>query len=244
MGTAHVIANDEISNYLTLIGILIPIFVFLFTNNSVIWLFPMFLCIAGLAIQRWLVPRRRRTNQTYEIPQKTDNPMLIKNVLIYTIIALASLVVISSITPNFLRIDRLELTGVDAILFGIMMAIGEERVFRGGLFDRFYYSTKSLILTGLLTSAIFTIYHLAVYQNDLAAMIYVFSAGLLLAYINIIAGVSSPSLIAHIGANILAYSPLGLAGMSFILEPSFILLTGAIFTVLVIIIVRTKQRRR
>jgi membrane protease YdiL (CAAX protease family) len=170
--------------------------------------------------------------------------MLIKNVLIYTIIALASLVVISSITPNFLRIDRLELTGVDAILFGIMMAIGEERVFRGGLFDRFYYSTKSLILTGLLTSAIFTIYHLAVYQNDLAAMIYVFSAGLLLAYINIIAGVSSPSLIAHIGANILAYSPLGLAGMSFILEPSFILLTGAIFTVLVIIIVRTKQRRR
>lgn len=243
MSVDRAIKNDEIANWVTILGILVPIFIFLFTDNSVIWLFPMFLCIAGLAIQRWLVPRRRKKTDQFEIAQKSDSPVLVKNIFLYTLIALASLVVISAVTPNFLKISRLELTGVDAILFGIMIAIGEERVFRGGLFDRFYYSTKSFVATGILTAAIFTIYHLAVYQNDMAAMIYVFSAGLLLAYINIIAGVQSPSLIAHVGANILAYSPIGIAGMfGFLTDPTFILLTGAVFMLFIVLIIRKKRR--
>ena len=238
------VANDEISNWITIVGILIPIFVFLFTDNSVIWLFPMFLCLAGLAIQYWLVPRRRKKDQQFEIQQTTDSPIVVKNVVSYTIMALASLVVISAITPNFLRIQNLELTGYDAILFGIMMAIGEERVFRGGLFQRIHYTTKSYIVTGLATALLFTFYHLAVYGGDNAALIYVFSAGLLLAYINVIAGVSSPSLIAHVGANTLAYSPLGLSDMTFLVDPIFILLTGGIFMLLVIIIIRNKRRQK
>lgn len=243
MNEGKAIYSDEISNWISIIGISIPIFIFLFTDNNVIWLFPMFLCLAGMAMQYWLVPRRHKKTQQYEIPQKTDDPVLIKNIFFYTMTALASLIVISAITPNFLKISNLELTGADAILFGVMMAIGEERVFRGGLFYRIHYSTKSYLLTGFMTAAIFTVYHLAVYQNDLATMIYVFSAGLLLAYINIIAGVQSPSLIAHVGANILAYSPIGVAGIfGFLTDPIFILLTGAVFALLVILIIFRRKK--
>ncbi len=237
------IRADEISNWITVIGVLIPIFIYLFVQTNTIWLFPMFLNLAGMAIQYWLVPRKRKKNQSYEIQQAEDSPQLVKNILFYTLIALASLIVISAVTPNFLKISNLELTGADAILFGIMMAIGEERVFRGGLFFRIQYSTKSFFITAILTALLFTIYHLAVYQNDLAAMIYVFSAGLLLAYINIISGVQSPSLIAHIGANILAYSPIGVAGIfGFITDPVFVLLIGASFMLLVTLIIKRRRK--
>jgi hypothetical protein len=242
---AKLIKSDEISNYLTLFGILIPIFLFLFAAKDVIWLFPMLLCIAGLAIEYWLTPRRRMKNEKYAVPHQDDNPQLVKNIFAYVIIALASLVAINAIVPNFLKISNLEITGMDAILFGIMMAIGEERLFRGGLFHRIHFTTKSYLITTILTALLFTVYHLAVYGNDYSALIYVLSAGMMLAFINIIAGVKSPSLLAHIGANILAYSPisLNLNTMQFGLDPSFILIIGAGFALIVIMIIVSKRRK-
>ena len=73
-------------------------------------------------MQKFLLPK--------QIKDEGDSAKITGNVFFYTIIALATFVFLSLVTPSIAKVMGLEITGYDSILFGAMMAIGEEMFFR------------------------------------------------------------------------------------------------------------------
>jgi hypothetical protein len=201
------IAQDQISKYISLLGLSIPIYVFLFSDISIIWLLPFFLIIGGFAIQKWLL---RKQIQDITTTTLKDNG----NIIFYTIICLATFIFLGLVTPTIVKVFNLEITGFDSVLFGIMMAIGEEQFFRAGWTNFLVQTSKSELYGALSSAAIFGVYHFLAYGDNPAALMFVLGAGFTFSFVDLRMNRLSPSLFGHIGNNILAYSIIGAAFVS------------------------------
>src|SRR5690606_9641462 len=107
-----------------------------------------------------------------------------KNIIFMGIISLTSLVMLTLVLQNFLnlsflKISELSITGLNAMFFGVAMAIGEEDVFRDGLLNYFtQYSRGNLLIPQVLSATAFVAYHFGVYQEP-SVWLFVFGAGLI-----------------------------------------------------------------
>ena len=205
-----------------------------------VWLFPAFLILAGLAMQKDLLFK--------PVPDRDDSGDTIKNLFFLSIVALASLLVVSLIEPGIFQVadflgSKLDLVGLDNLLFGVCMAIGEEEVFRGGFLNFFLqkkegsHASPSPFIAMFASAGFFMVYHLAVYPypSDLTALLFVFSAGLILAFVDMQIGLLAPSMFGHIGNNIIAYSGLSIAGaVSTFLSPWTLVVFGVGFLAFII----------
>lgn len=216
------ISYDYFSKLISWVGLSIPVFIFLFSNISIIWLFPSFLIVFGLLMEKFLMPKK--------IKDEGDTIKDSGNIIFYTVIALATFVFLSLVTPSVAKIMGLEITGYDSILFGVMMAIGEEMFFRLAWANLLIQVSHSEIFGALMGAGIFAVYHLAAYGDNPSAMLFVLGAGFTLIYIDLQMHRLSPSMLAHIGNNVLAYSSLTIAGTAGVLfqNGEILLLFGVI----------------
>jgi len=238
-----------------LIALLIPIYLFTFAK-TLDWLFPAFLILAGLAISSTLlketvgrvIPQSGKSFLGSIFKQnpagKSERKNQFSNIIYYTLLAIGLLTVLAEVEPAIFhsQIIGLELTGIDAILFGVMMAVGEEDLFRNGVTNWLLQHVKAPFIAFILSASIFMMYHFAIYGDNTVALVYVFSAGLILAYVDEMSGSDTPSKIAHITNNILAYSSTTVFGLfGSIMQSSQYLLIFACFTLLAFILYNRRK---
>ena len=152
-------------------------------------------------MQKFLLPK--------QIKDEGDTVKDTGNIVFYTVIALATFVFLSLVTPSIAKVLGLEITGFDSVLFGAMMAIGEEMFFRLAWANLLIQVSHSEIFGALMGAGIFAVYHLAAYGDNPSAMLFVLGAGFTLIYVDLQMHRLSPSLFAHMANNVLAYSTVG-----------------------------------
>lgn len=152
-------------------------------------------------MQKFLLPK--------QIKDEGDTVKDTGNIVFYTVIALATFVFLSLVTPSIAKVLGLEITGFDSVLFGAMMAIGEEMFFRFAWANLLIQVSHSEIFGALMGAGIFAVYHLAAYGDNPSAMLFVLGAGFTLIYVDLQMHRLSPSLFAHITNNVMAYSTVG-----------------------------------
>lgn len=124
------------------------------------------------------------------------------NILMYTIIAIAGMWFTGQYTANMPTGSTVTLSGMDAITFGVCMAVAEEQFFRGALLN--FLLPRGALFAVAGSGAMFYVYHFFVYAGNQAALLYVFAAGLILAYVTVRTGRISPAILAHVVNNVLA----------------------------------------
>jgi membrane protease YdiL (CAAX protease family) len=191
------IEQDLVSQFLSIVSLLIIVYLSTFQPSSII-LFPAILLIAGIVMQFYLLKR-------YEMDWTLESEEA-HNIVYYTLFGLIIIAIGSIISPRIM-IPKLDVTGYDAILYSIMIAVAEEQFFRGALLNFFLQSTPAFgsMLAIIASAFIFMVYHFAVYRTSYNNLLYVLIAGIALAYIDYQAQRVSPSMIAHIINNILAW---------------------------------------
>lgn len=189
------IRADGLSYMYTIMATLIAVYMATF-EMGVLILFPVILLISGVALQIYF---------TRKVEADTDMDVSeAGSILFYTIAALAVIAVSSFFIASLPRIiPKFQLTGFDTALFAALMAIAEEQFFRGAVTSfLLIYTVPTAAIIG--SGAIFTVYHLAVYGTNASALLYVFVAGVVLAWVAYRSGRLSPSMTAHLINNILA----------------------------------------
>lgn len=126
------------------------------------------------------------------------------NIGLYTFVGVAGMYATGLFTQNFYTPQTtVPLTGIDAIQYGILMAVAEEQFFRGGLLN--FLLPRLGEWGGIFGSAaIFYVYHFFVYAGNDAALWYVLGGGVILAFITVKTQRLSPSILAHVINNVLA----------------------------------------
>jgi len=164
---------------------------------TVLILFPAVLLMSGLILQFYL---RRKIEVVDSVVQNAPN------IGFYTAVSLAGLAAVSVFAPIFSKPYwvKMELTGMDALLYAVLIAISEEQFFRGAILS-FQLEVMHPPLAMIGNAAIFTVYHFAVYGQKLHALAYVFGGGLILAWVTYKSGRLSPAMISHSINNVLAY---------------------------------------
>lgn len=126
------------------------------------------------------------------------------NILTYTLVAIAGMFFAGQFTQNlFTPQTTVPLSGIDAMSFGILMAVAEEQFFRGALLN--FLLARLGTLPAIAGSAtIFYIYHFFTYPANQGALLYVLAGGLLLAFVTVKTGRISCAILAHCTNNLLA----------------------------------------
>ena len=191
------IKQDTITITFTLLAVMISLYLSTFELGVPI-IFPTILLISGIIFQFYLLRR-------VETVDGLSEPETLSGIVFYTLIALAVLAVSGIVVPRIVGALPMELTGTDALLYSILMAVAEEQFFRGTL-TNFLLQLTSPTPAILGSAAVFCVYHLAVYKTDVSALMYVFAGGLTLAWVGYRSGRLSPSVCAHVLNNILAFT--------------------------------------
>ena len=186
------IRHDSISQTLIIIGVMITLYLATYQLTSVI-LFPVVLLFSGVMLQLYIERKIEYVNHMTE-------PSTLKNVAFYTIIAFFGIALTGYVVANL----PFELTGFDALLFAILMAIAEEPFFRGFITNYLLLKLKNPSIAIILSGFIFGVYHLARYGGDHSALIYVSLGGMILSWAAYRSGRLSPCMLAHIINNIIA----------------------------------------
>jgi len=197
------IRQDTVTIMFTLLAVTISLYLATF-EPGVLILFPTILLITGLILQFYLLRR-------VEVVDSLAEPETLGNIGFYTLIAVAGLGVSSVLAPQIAKAIPMELTGMDAVLYAILMAVSEEQFFRGALTNFLLQHTQPMpAIIG--SAAVFTVYHLGVYKTIASALVYVFIGGMILAWVGYRSGRLSPCVIAHIVNNVLAFTVIGGGG--------------------------------
>ena len=125
------------------------------------------------------------------------------NILVYTMIAIAGMWFTGQFTSNYVPQSINTLSGIDAVTFGVLMAVAEEQFFRGALLN-FLMPRLGVLGAVAGSGGVFYVYHFFVYAGNQGALLYVFAGGLLLAFVTVKTGRISPAILAHAINNILA----------------------------------------
>lgn len=126
------------------------------------------------------------------------------NIVLYTLVALAGMYLTGIYAANYFAPQTtVPLTGIDALEYGVLMAVAEEQFFRGGLLN-FLIQRMGPWLGIFGSAAVFMVYHFFVYAGNGAALLYVFGGGVLMAYVTVQTQRLSPSILAHVINNVMA----------------------------------------
>jgi membrane protease YdiL (CAAX protease family) len=188
------VAHDSLSQLLTALACFILIYLATFEQSFVI-LFPAVLLITGIVLQFYL---QRRVEVVDSLAKSAGD------IGFYTLIALAGIAIASFTAPALAKLPKMELTGVDAMLYAVLIAVAEEQFFRGAILN-FLLTLTNPTLAILSSAAIFMVYHFAVYGTILANLIYVLIGGLVLSWVAYRSGRLSPSILAHVLNNTLSF---------------------------------------
>jgi len=164
-------------------------------ETTVTVLFPAVLLITGLVLQFYL---QRRVEVVDHLAESAGN------IGFYTLIALAGIALASFMAPAVTRLPaKMELTGVDAMLYGALIAVSEEQFFRGAILN-FLLTLTNATVAIFSSAVVFMVYHFAVYGTATSSLVYVLVGGLALAWADYRSGRISPSMLAHIMNNVIA----------------------------------------
>jgi len=188
------VAHDGLSQTLTILAVMIVIYLSTFETTVVI-LFPAVLLITGLVLQFYL---QRRVEVVDSLAESAGN------IGFYTLVALAGIALAGFVSPAVSRLPKMELTGVDAVLYAVLISISEEQFFRGAILN-FLLSLTNATVAIFSSAAIFMVYHFAVYGTSTSNLVYVLVGGLALAWADYRSGRISPSMLAHLINNLAAF---------------------------------------
>jgi membrane protease YdiL (CAAX protease family) len=196
---AQKIQQDSISIMFTVCALLASVYLYTF-DLGLLNIFPALLLVMGITMNIYV-------NRSISYGEALEGGSF-RNILIYSVLAVAGLGVASvaaGLSATFFipgSITQLSIT--DQVVFGIMIAIAEEQFFRGFLTSFFYSRFNSTALGVVASAAVFCVYHLAVYGDASANLVYVFVAGAFLSYCAIASKRITVPIIGHVLNNILA----------------------------------------
>jgi len=188
------VAHDGLSQTCTILAVMIVIYLSTFETTVVI-LFPAVLLITGLVLQFYL---QRRVEVVDSLSESAGN------IGFYTLVALAGIALASFVSPAVSGLPKMELTGVDAMLYAVLIGVAEEQFFRGAILNFLLTLTNSTVAI-FSSAAIFMVYHFAVYGTSTSNLVYVLVGGLALAWAAYRSGRLSPSILAHVLNNTLSF---------------------------------------
>lgn len=190
--------DDGISQGFTVGALAIIIYLSTFIGFLDRLLIPFALLIGGLVLQRYI---KGKIKHDVRIDQEEG-----KSILFYTIVALA-IIGLGSLTIPYLfkpPVLPIQLATFDAMLYGSLFAISEERFFRG-FFTPFLYSKFNFaLLANFASGGAFALYHLAVYGSSGNSLMYVLIAGTGLSWVTLQSRRISPAILGHLINNMLA----------------------------------------
>jgi len=188
------IAHDPVSQVLTALACFILVYLAT-VQQSFLALFPAVLLIAGIALQFYFT----RQVEVVELTERSTTSLVF-----YTLVALAGIFIASAAIPFLLPPERkMDLTGLDILLYSVLIAIAEEQFFRGALLN-FLLLHVPPALAIPASAAVFMVYHLAVYSLNAYALAYVFVGGAILSWVSVRSGSITPAMLAHILNNVIA----------------------------------------
>ena len=188
------IRQDTISRTLIILAIMITIYLSTFETTTIV-LFPAILLITGLIMEFYLEKKREVTDH---ITEKST----IKSVGYYTVLALFGIFLAGYAIEKFR--PPMELTGYDALLYSMLIAVAEEQFFRGFITDWLLSKIAQPHMALLASALIFTIYHFARYGTKPEALLYAFAGGFILSWVAYKSRRLSPCMLAHILNNAIA----------------------------------------
>jgi len=191
-----VVAHDSLSQVMTALACFILVYLATFEQSYSI-IFPAVLLVSGLILQIYF---SRKIEVVDSLVQSAPN------ILFYTLVALAGIALASFVAPLLQPpVQKMQLTPFHAMLYSLLIAVAEEQFFRGALLNFLLSSFKGLAFLAIaLNAAVFTVYHFAVYQTAIGALVYVFIGGLVLAWVAWRSNRLSPSMLAHVINNLIA----------------------------------------
>jgi len=188
------IGQDVISKMLSILGIMIALYLSTFKLEALI-LFPIILLISGITMQYFIL---RRVEDDPDLDRGEA-----KDIMFYTIIGMAGFAIASFVSPMIkIPTYAVALSGVNASLYSILMAIAEEQFFRGFLAN--FLMEKGFFVGVVGSAMIFTVYHLAVYGTAMSALMFVLIGGMILAWVGERSGRLSVPMIAHMINNLIS----------------------------------------
>jgi len=126
-----------------------------------------------------------------------------KQILMYVALSLAAIFAVNIFVPQVTKTYMSVAPVTAAQSLAVMTAVAEEQFFRG-FFLNLFISKMGEIWGAILSSAVFAIYHLAVYGTNPTNLVIVFGGGLALAYAAIKTRRVSTPMLAHVVNNALS----------------------------------------
>jgi len=166
--------------------------------------FVLAIMLVGIVLAMWLGMAER---------DESIDPVERRDLLIWSMVGLATIGLLNLLQLFKPAAGTILSTGLANVaedaralvsrMLGVLVAVAEEQFFRGALtnlFIRAVGSAGAIILSG----AVFSIYHLAVYGGQPITMAIVAGAGSILAFTAIRTGRVSTPMIAHVANNVVA----------------------------------------
>ena len=193
------IRQDRISKMLIILAVAIVIYLATFETTTVV-MFPFFLLVGGVAMEVFL-----ERGHKPEVVSFSEEKSSLSQVAFYTVLALFGIFLTGYAVNLVPSLKMLSLTGVNAMLYGVLMGIAEEQFFRGFITDWFLANMGNVWVALLASAGVFTAYHFARYGTSANALAYVFFGGLILSWTAWKSRRVSPSMLAHAGNNFISY---------------------------------------
>jgi len=190
------IRYDSLSIGMSVLAIMIAIYISTW-GQSIALLFPIILLLSTVAINYYF-------GRKVEIDPTLDSNEL-GDVGLYTVICLVVMAVGGAFAAKVFLPSTLlaTLSTTDAAMYGTLIAVAEENLFRGAILS-FLAMTTVRPLAIFASASIFVVYHFSVYRANSSALMYVFIAGMVLSYACLRTRRLSPAILAHVINNVAA----------------------------------------
>ena len=122
------------------------------------------------------------------------------NDLFWTALSVGAVFIVNTSVP--FRLEAQNPVGVR--LFSVLMGVAEECFFRLWLCNFFFRISRSMVLSIVVSSGIWTIYHIARYQGQPSAFFVIFGAGCILGFVMLSSHRADAPIFAHGVVNYIA----------------------------------------
>jgi membrane protease YdiL (CAAX protease family) len=189
------IRHDSISKAFTLLAIMITLYLATW-EKELSTFFPAIVMMCAFGMSYYL-------NQRVDADDAIDEEEA-KEVGYYTIFALAAMALAGTVSTRlFVPRQSMSMLAVDAVMYGVLIAVAEEQMFRGAILQ--FLGTQLPRMGAILAAgAIFGVYHFSVYRSSPDSLMYVFGAGVILSWVAARTGRLSPTILAHVANNVAA----------------------------------------
>jgi membrane protease YdiL (CAAX protease family) len=204
------VRHDSVSKAFTLLALMIVIYIATWEEGYTV-LFPAVILLAGFGMSYYL---GARIEHDPDLELGEAGQIGYYSVLALCVMAIAGMVYSRLFLPELPP----GAMAIDTVMFVTLIAVAEENLFRGAILP--FLGTQIPRLPAILAAAmIFAIYHFSVYRAAPDALLYVFTAGIVLCWITARSQRLSPAILAHVTNNVVAVGLLvmkhgGIGGVS------------------------------